>query len=53
MPESWESCSNFYNVRENNIEVATIQLGVSMFDQTREHDTGFFGLGLGLNGFRS
>ena len=30
-----------------------LELGMSMFDPTREHNTGYCGLGLGLNEFRS
>ena len=38
---------------KGNLLHAHKRLGVSIFDPTREHDTGFFGLGLGLNGFGS
>ena len=33
--------------------VRWLHIGVSMFDPTRKHDMGFFGLGLNLNEFGS
>ena len=34
-------------------KISPLNLGVSMFDSTREHKTGVCGLGLGLSGFES
>ena len=50
---SFNFCSFHHLKRDGNRATHSLALGVSMFDLTREHDTGFFGLGLGLNGFGS
>ena len=44
-----------YIIKKTNIFLiyGWLELGVSMFYPTREHDTGFCGLRLGLNGFES